>query len=150
MNSSEKYSLPPSNQNHVRIIYEFIRELLLTPIQSKSLDMPTYGFFDFTLKFLEMSKHFALLPHKVDPSVPREVVDERDIISASAKCGCLCRSPNVKVDYVQHSFAHIRLCREWKSTLIAELAHLTHANPLSFYKIRESDDDSFDYMYWSF
>ena len=42
--------------------------------------------FDFPLEFLEVCKHFTLLPHGEDPGVPGEVVDERDIISASSEC----------------------------------------------------------------
>ena len=105
--------------------------------------MLTYGLFDFLLEFLEVSEHFSLLPRRVDPGVPREVVDERDIISASAKCGYLCRPRNVGVDYIHDSFAHIPLYREWMSVLLPELARLTYANALSFHKVWEFGDDSF-------
>ena len=44
---------------------------------------------------LEMSEYFALLSHRIGSGVPREVVDERDIISASAVCGYLGRSPYI-------------------------------------------------------
>ena len=45
--------------------------------------------------------------------------------------------------YIQDSFAHILVYREWMSALFAELARLTYANTLSFYEIQESSDDSF-------
>ena len=57
--------------------------------------MLTRSFFDFGFKPLEVSEHFALLSHRIDPGVPGEVVDERDIISASAECGYLGRSPYI-------------------------------------------------------
>ena len=59
------------------------------------------GFLDFILEFLEVSEHFTLLPHQIDPSVPRKVVDEEHVISASAECSRLRRSPYVGMDYVK-------------------------------------------------
>ena len=71
---------------------EVVREVLLAAIRSNASYMTTRGFFDFTLEFLEVSEHFALMPHRVDPCVPGEVIDERDVISASSECGYLGRS----------------------------------------------------------
>mgnify|MGYP000636192767 CR=1 FL=1 len=63
--------------------------------------MTTRGFFDFALKFLEVSEHFAFMSHRVDPGVPGEVVDEEHVISASAKCSRLSQSPYIGMDYVE-------------------------------------------------
>ena len=62
--------------------------------------MPTSCLFDFAFEFLEMSEHFALLLHRVDPRVPGEVVDEEQVILASAECSRLSRSPYVGMDYI--------------------------------------------------
>ena len=95
--------------------------------------MPTNGFFDFIHKILELSEHFALLSHWVDPGMSREVIGKRDIILASAECGYPCRSPYIRVDYLHDSFAHIPLYREWMLALFPELACLTYAKALSFH-----------------
>ena len=63
--------------------------------------MSTSGFFDFALEFLEVFEHFTLMPHRVDPGVPREVVDEEHIISASTECCRLSWSPYVGMDYIE-------------------------------------------------
>ena len=42
--------------------------------------MPTYGFFYFVFKPLEVSEHFTLVLHGVDPGVPRLVVDKEHVI----------------------------------------------------------------------
>ena len=63
--------------------------------------MSTGSFFDFVLEFLEVSEHFALLPHRVDPGVPGEVVNEERVISVSAECSRLSQSPYVGVNYVE-------------------------------------------------
>ena len=63
--------------------------------------MLTSGFFDFVFKFLEVFEHFALLPHRVDVGLSGEVVDEEHVISASAECSRLRRSPYVGMDYVE-------------------------------------------------
>ena len=44
--------------------------------------------FDFAFEFLEVCKHIALLPHVKDPCMPREVVDEGNIVPPSVECGC--------------------------------------------------------------
>ena len=56
------------------IRHKVVREILLALIRSQASYMSTIGFFDFDLKFLEVSEHFALLPHRVDPGVPGEIV----------------------------------------------------------------------------
>ena len=63
--------------------------------------MPNNRLFDFAFEFLEVSKHFALLSHRVDPGVPGVVIDEEHVISASAECSRLSRSPYVGMDYVE-------------------------------------------------
>ena len=62
------------------ICCEIVQEILLVAIQSKASNMSTDGLFDFVLEFLEVSEHFALLPHRVDPGVPGEVVDEEHVV----------------------------------------------------------------------
>ena len=42
--------------------------------------MPTSCHFDFVFEFLEVSKHFTLLSHCIDPGMFGEVVDEEHII----------------------------------------------------------------------
>ena len=49
---------------------ESIQEVLIAVIRSKALYMSTSVFFDFAFKSLEVSEHFALLPHRVDLGVP--------------------------------------------------------------------------------
>ena len=63
--------------------------------------MVTRGFFDFAFEFLEVSEHFALMPHRVDLGVLGEVVDEEHVISASAECCRLSRSPYIGMTYVE-------------------------------------------------
>ena len=62
--------------------------------------MSTSGFFDFAFKFLEVSEHFALLPHRVDLGKLGEVVNEEHVVSASAECSHLSRSSYVRMDYI--------------------------------------------------
>ena len=80
MKSSKKYSLPLSDR----------KNRTCRPVD-----------FDFVLECLEVFEHFALLSHWVDPGVPGEVVDEEHVISASAECSGLCRSPYIGMDYVE-------------------------------------------------
>ena len=80
---------------------EVIREVLLAAIRSQASYMSTNGFFDFVLECLEVSEHFPLLPHHLDPGMRREVIDEEHVISASAECSRLCRSPYIGMDYVE-------------------------------------------------
>ena len=42
--------------------------------------MLTNRLFDFALEFSEVSEHFALMPHRVDPGVLGEVEDEEHLI----------------------------------------------------------------------
>ena len=65
---------------------EIVREVLLAAIRSKTSYMSARGFLDFILEFLEVSEHFALLPHRVDRSMPGEVIDECDIVVATSEC----------------------------------------------------------------
>ena len=80
---------------------EIVREVLLAAILLKTTYMSTDGFFDFALEFLEVSEHFALIPHRIDLGVLGEVVDEEHVILASTECCCLCRSPYIGMDYVE-------------------------------------------------
>ena len=57
--------------------------------------MSTRSLLDFVFEPLEVSEHFALLSHWVDPGVPGEIIDERDIVSASAECSYFGRSPYI-------------------------------------------------------
>ena len=63
--------------------------------------MPTSRLFYFAFDFLEVSEHFTLLPHRVDPGVPGEVIDEEHVISASVECSRLSRFPYVGMNYVK-------------------------------------------------
>ena len=80
---------------------EIVREVLLASIRPKASNMSTGGLFDFAFKFLEVSEHFTLLLHQTDSGVPGEVVDEEHVVSASAECNRLCRSPYIGMDYVE-------------------------------------------------
>ena len=90
-----------SNSFLSEIRREIVREVLLATIRSKASYMTTRSFFDFDFKPLEVSEHFTLLPHRVEPRVPGEVVDEEHVISASAECSRLRWSPYVGMDYVE-------------------------------------------------
>ena len=105
--------------------------------------MLTRSFFDSTLEFLEVSEHFALLPHWIEPRVSGEVIDEDYVISTSAECRRLGRSPYIGVNDVEYAFARVPLLRKWLPMLLAELARLTYAFGLSLFEDWESDDDSF-------
>ena len=85
--------LPNSFLSEIRC--KVVREVLISTIQSKASNMTVRGFFDFAFKSLEVSEHFAIMPHRVDRGVRGEVVDEAHIISASAECCRLSRSPYV-------------------------------------------------------
>ena len=64
MNLLEKYSFPPSDRRH-----------RMCPI----------GFFlHLSLELLEVGEHFALLLLRKNPRVARVVVDEGDVVEASA------------------------------------------------------------------
>ena len=52
------------------ICREVVQEVLLAAIRSQASYMSTSGFFDFVLQCLEVSEHFAFLPHWVDLGVP--------------------------------------------------------------------------------
>ena len=80
---------------------KIIRELLLASIRLKASYMSTSRLSDFAFEFLEVSEHFALLPHRVDPGVPGVVIDKEHVISASSKCSRLSRSPYIRMNYVE-------------------------------------------------
>ena len=50
---------------------------------------------DFVFEPLEVFEHFTLLPHRVDPGVPGEVVDECEIVAAIFECCGLGWSPHI-------------------------------------------------------
>ena len=83
------------------IRHKIIREILIASIRSKASNMPTSRLFYFAFEFLEVSEHFALFPHRVDPGVPGVVVDEEHVISASTECSRLSWSPYVGMNYVK-------------------------------------------------
>ena len=126
--STGKFS---SNSFLSEISCKFVREVLLSSVRSKASDMLICCFFDFIFKCLELSENFALLSDGLDPSVPGEVVDERRVISASAKCSHLRWCPYVGADYIQDFFPHIPLLREWMSAFLAESASFT--NSIAFF-----------------
>ena len=64
-------------------LYEGFGEVLFPAIRSKASDVPTGCLFNFVFEFLEVGKHFALLPHKEYLGVLGEVIDERHIIPVS-------------------------------------------------------------------
>ena len=74
---------------------EHIREIFFPSILSKAAYVPACSLFSFGFELLEVSEHFTLLPHRVDPGVPGKIVNKRDIISASAECTYLGRSPYI-------------------------------------------------------
>ena len=78
-------------------------------------------FFDLSFELLKVGEHFALLHHQEDPRVARVVVDEGDVVAASAEHRRLSRSPYVRVDYREEAFAYGARLREWESMLFAEL-----------------------------
>ena len=63
---------------------KFVREVLLSFVRLKAVDIPSYFLFDPAFDFLEMCKHFISLPHGEDLVVPREVIDKGDIVSTSS------------------------------------------------------------------
>ena len=89
--------------------------------------MPTGFFFNSTIELLEVGEHFILLLFREDPCVARVVIDEGDVVAASAERRRLSRSPYVRVDYVKETFAYGALLREWESMLLAELTCFAHS-----------------------
>ena len=63
--------------------------------------MPTGFFLDWTFEPLEVREHFTLLLHREDPRVVRVVVDEGDVVAASAERRRLSRSPYIRVYYIE-------------------------------------------------
>ena len=78
-----------------KVCYEGVRELLFAFIRSTTPYIMTSCLFDFILESLEEQEHFILLPHREYLGVPREVVDERGVVSASAESTYLGRSPYI-------------------------------------------------------
>ena len=70
------------------------------------------------------------------------VVDEGDVVAASAECRRLSRSPYVRVDYVKEAFSCGALLREGKSMLFSELACFAHSVDSFRFEGRKSDYDS--------
>ena len=66
----------------------------------EGIEHPDLCFFYFVFNPLEVSEHFVLLPHGVDPGVLGEVVDKDHVISVSAECSRLSRSPYIGVNYI--------------------------------------------------
>ena len=89
-----------------------------------------------------MGEYFALLLHRIYPRVARVVVDEGDVVAASAERRRLSRSPYIQVDYVEESLARGPLLREWEPTLFAELACFAHLVDSFRLEGRKSDYDS--------
>ena len=67
--STQKLSL---NAFFPKKIQKFVGEVLFSSMQLKTSYMSSSGFLDLILKFLEVSEHFSLLPHGIDPGVSRE------------------------------------------------------------------------------
>ena len=76
-----------------KIRCKLIREIFFDSIWSKAAYVPTHSFFDFGFEILEVTEHFAFLPHRVDAGMHGEVLNECNIVSAPAECGYLDRSP---------------------------------------------------------
>ena len=89
--SAHKFSL---NSFFVEISRKFFEEVLFSPVRLKASNMPTCFLFDSSFEFLEVCKHFIVLPPGKDPSVPREVVDKGDIVSTSSEYFPLSRFPH--------------------------------------------------------
>ena len=90
-----------SNSFLSEIRRKVVREIILASIRLKASYMSTSHLFDFSLEFLDVSQHFALMLHRVDPGVPGEAVDEEHVISASTECSHLSRPPYIGMDYVK-------------------------------------------------
>ena len=65
---------------------KIVRDILLGSVRSNASYMSTSPLFNFAFEFLEMSEHFSVLPHWVDPGVLGEVVDKEHVISTSVEC----------------------------------------------------------------
>ena len=104
--------------------------------------MPTGFFLHLAFEPLKVGEHFALLLHRIYPRVARVVVDEGDVVAASAERRRLRQSPYVRVDYLEEAFAYGALLREWESMLFAELACFAHSFNSFRFEGRESEYDS--------
>ena len=70
------------------------------------------------------------------------VVDEGDVVAASAEGRRLSRSPYVLVDYVEEAFACGALLWEWESMLFTELTCFAHSVDSFPLEVRKFDNDS--------
>ena len=70
------------------------------------------------------------------------VVDEGDVLAASADRCRLSRSPYVLVDYIEEALACEVLLQEWKSMLFAKLACFAHSVDSFRFEGQKSDYDS--------
>ena len=131
-----------------KVYCEGIGEVLLAAVRSKAPYMLTCCLFDFVFEFLEVWEHFTLLPHMKDLGVPREVVNEHHIVSATTECCRLGWAPCIWMYYIQDSFAYVPLFRERLSMLLLKLTSFAHSNkvgspittpfsyiPLSFWRL---------------
>ena len=57
--------------------------------------MPARSLFGFGFELVEVSEHFTFLSRRVDPGMPGEVIDERDVVSASAESTYFGQSPYI-------------------------------------------------------
>ena len=112
-----------------KIHRKIIRKIFFTSIWSNEQYVPTCSFFDLGFEPLDVSEHFSLLSHKIDPGGPGEVFDEHDIIMTSAECGYLGRPPYTWMYNIRDPFAHIPLLWKWRSDLtlrpFANMANFT-------------------------
>ena len=89
--------------------------------------MLTNFFFDSSLELLEVGEDFSLLLHREDPCIVRVVINEGDVVAASANRRCLSRFLYVVVDYVEEALAYRVFLGKWESMLFAELTCFAHS-----------------------
>ena len=65
--------------------------------------MLTGFFLDLSLELLEVREQFTLHVHPEDPHVARMVVDEGDVVAASAERQRLSRTPYIRVYYIEEA-----------------------------------------------
>ena len=69
-------------------------------VRLKTSNMSTRFFFNSAFELLKMCEYFALVAHRINLGVFGDIVNERDVVSASSECGHLCQSLHIRVDYV--------------------------------------------------
>ena len=104
--------------------------------------MPTGFFFDSAVELLEVGEHFALLLDWEDPHRAGVVVDEGNVVVASADRRDFSRSPYIQVDDIKEAFAYVVLLWEWESMLFSALTCFAHLVDSFRLECRQSDDDS--------